>query len=242
MRRPAAASLLSAIFSGTQFTTTGALTPISGSPFAVRFGASSVAVDPTGKFAYVTSIDDNVSGYVSGYAIDPNTGALTAISGSPFAAGVAPISVAVDPTGRFAYVANGNSNNVSAYTIDPTTGALTVTSGSPFATLGNPDSVTVDPTGRFAYVAMAGFPGLFGYTIDPTTGALTAISGSPFEPGLAVSVAVDPTGKFAYTANHNYNNVSAFTINPTTGALTAISGSPFAAGSGPRSVVVARPQ
>jgi len=31
----------------------------------------------------------------------------------------------VDASGRFAYVANGNSNNVSAYTIDATTGALT---------------------------------------------------------------------------------------------------------------------
>jgi hypothetical protein len=35
----------------------------------------------------------------------------------------------VDPTGRFAYVVNGLTNNVSAYTIDASTGAL-----SPMAT------------------------------------------------------------------------------------------------------------
>ena len=78
---------------------------------------------PTGpEFVYVTNAN---SGNVSGYTINATTGALTPISGSPFAAGSAPFSVAADPTGRFAYVANLTSNNVSAYTINPTTGALT---------------------------------------------------------------------------------------------------------------------
>jgi YVTN family beta-propeller protein len=35
------------------------------------------------------------------------------------------VSIAVDPTGQFAYVANEGSNTVSEYTINPTTGALT---------------------------------------------------------------------------------------------------------------------
>jgi hypothetical protein len=51
-----------------------------------------VAVDPSGKFAYVTNVNDN---NVSGYTIDPSTGALTAIAGSPFAAGGGPFSVAI---------------------------------------------------------------------------------------------------------------------------------------------------
>src|SRR5438309_16606 len=62
---------------------TGALTPMPGSPFASR-GPFSVAVDPTGKFAYVTNIGDNT---VSGYTINASTGALTPIPGSPFVAG-----------------------------------------------------------------------------------------------------------------------------------------------------------
>ena len=41
--------------------------------------------------------------------------------------------MAVDPTGKFAYVANYGSNNVSAYTIDATSGALKKVKGSPFA-------------------------------------------------------------------------------------------------------------
>jgi DNA-binding beta-propeller fold protein YncE len=91
-------------------------------------------VDPTGKFAYVVNIEEFglLNGGVTGYKIDPTTGALTAIAGSPFAAGETPISVAVDPTGKFAYVANIDSNDVSGFAIDPTTGALTAISGSPF--------------------------------------------------------------------------------------------------------------
>jgi hypothetical protein len=56
------------------------------------------AVDPGGKFAYVV----NNFGNVSGYTIDPSTGALTAIAGSPFPAGVAPVSVAITPLVPFA--------------------------------------------------------------------------------------------------------------------------------------------
>jgi hypothetical protein len=56
------------------------------------------AVDPSGKFAYVVNNFANVSGYT----IDPSTGALTAIAGSPFPAGVAPVSVAITPLVPFA--------------------------------------------------------------------------------------------------------------------------------------------
>lgn len=57
-------------------------------------------------------------------------------------AGIGSISVAVDPTGRFAYVANRNSNNISGYTIDSITGGLTLMKDSPFAAKGGPASIT----------------------------------------------------------------------------------------------------
>ena len=58
-----------------------------------------MAVDPSGKFAYVANecISSNScsNGTVSAYTIDGTTGALTAVTGSPFAAGAGPISVAI---------------------------------------------------------------------------------------------------------------------------------------------------
>jgi 6-phosphogluconolactonase len=112
------------------------LTPVTGSPFlAGEFSGDftfSVTVDPSGKFAYVGNYSSNS---ISAFTINTNTGALTAISGSPFAAGASPQSVTVDSSGKFAYVANFNSNDVSAFTINASSGALTPV-GSPVPTAG----------------------------------------------------------------------------------------------------------
>jgi DNA-binding beta-propeller fold protein YncE len=171
--------------------------------------------------------------------IDPGTGALTAIAGSPFAAGSFPHCVAVDPSDRFAYVANGFDNSVSGYMIDPGTGALTAIASSPFSAGSFPQYVAVDPSGKFAYGANQLTANISGYTIDPNTGALTAMAGSPFTAGEApVSVAVDPSDKFAYAANEASGTVSGYTIDQSTGALTAIVGSPFIAGFVPQSVAI----
>jgi 6-phosphogluconolactonase len=92
---------------------------------------------------------DNVA--KSEYRIDRSAGALKEIAGSPFAAGDSPWSLAVDPSGKFVYVAN-RGGAVSGYKIDPSTGALRAIAGSPFAPGYGPVSVAVDPSGKFAYV------------------------------------------------------------------------------------------
>src|SRR4029077_16358835 len=212
---------------------------------------TSVAVDPSGKFAYVaTRCLSNVSclnGTVSAYTIDGTMGALALIAGSTLTAGTIPDSVVVDPSGKFVYLTNNcvgvipscdGNGTVSAYTIDKTTGALTQVPGSPFAAGANTFSVAVDPSSKLASVANVcpnRSPGCVGsgtvsaYTIDSTTGALTLVLGSPFAAGNQTSsVAVDPSGKYSYAAN-DFGTISAYTIDSTTGALTPIPGSPFAA-------------
>jgi hypothetical protein len=104
-----------------------------------------VAVDPTGKFAYVANGNTN---NVSAYSIAAN-GALTPVKGSPFAAGRQPFSAAVDPTGKIAYVANDLDNNASAYSI-AANGALTPVPGSPFAAGSFPVLVAITPFVPFA--------------------------------------------------------------------------------------------
>ena len=188
---------------------------------------------------------------LSAYQIDPNTGALSAIIGSPFTTGANPFSVAVDRAGKFAYVVNSGSsdgvNGLSAYQIDPNTGALSAIIASESTTGNNPRSVAVSPNGKFAYVAnfasTTGVNGLSAYTINQTTGALSAIIVSESTTGSQPqSVAVDPNGKFAYVANYGstigVNGLSAYTINPNTGALSAIIGSESTTGSRPISVAV----
>ena len=81
---------------------------------ALSLGACSSSNDDyvpgTYYYAYVANNDANT---VSAYVIDPSTGAWTALSGSAFPTGSQPSSIAIDPTGQFAYVANYGSNNVS---------------------------------------------------------------------------------------------------------------------------------
>ena len=59
------------------------------------------------------------------YTVNGTTGALTSIG--TIAAGLSPTSIAVHPSGRFAYVTNSASNDVSIYGIDAVTGVLTLT-------------------------------------------------------------------------------------------------------------------
>jgi hypothetical protein len=102
----------------------------------------------------------------------------------------------VDPTGKFAYVANEGGNNVSAYNI-AANGALVPVPGSPFAAGSFPLSVAVDPTGKFAYVANDNDNNVSAYSIV-ANGALTQLSGSPFTAGNSPAlVAITPLVPFA---------------------------------------------
>ncbi|HEY0781280.1 MAG TPA: beta-propeller fold lactonase family protein, partial [Thermoanaerobaculia bacterium] len=86
-------------------------------------------------FVYVAN---SFGGDVSAYSLDPATGVLTPLAGSPFSSGGSGTgSVTVHPNGRFLYTTNKSSNNLSAFTID-STGALTAVRGSPVAAATGP--------------------------------------------------------------------------------------------------------
>ena len=140
----------------------------------LAIGLTLLAGPLRGEFVYVANENGNGSllGSVSAYRIGPH-GALTPVAGSPFPAGDLSLSVAVDPRGRFAYVAN-EGGNVSAYRIGPH-GALTPVAGSPFPAGAGPLSVAVDPWGRFAYVANNGSNNVSAYSIGEN-GALTPVA------------------------------------------------------------------
>ena len=214
-------------------TASGSLTPVAGSPFmSGNSGPTSIAVDQGKRFLYAANQfagDNNITGY----RIEPGTGRLLSIPGSPFIAGAGPTSIAIDPAAPFVYVANFGSNNVSGFRIDENTGRPRPVPGSPYAAGTQPSFVTVDPTGKFLYITNSGSNDVTGYTIDSTNGGLTAISGSPFPAGtFPQSIAIDPLDRFAYVANGGSDDVSGFSMDAATGALTAVEGSPFAAGTG----------
>jgi 6-phosphogluconolactonase (cycloisomerase 2 family) len=154
------------------------LTPVPGSPFPAGGNPLSLAIG-AGKFLYSAN-PDATNASISGFSIDPTTGALSSLSGSPFSL---PVShyMATDQTGAYLYVTSGAS--IVGYAIDATTGALTALPGFPVAAGANAYSITVDPTNQFLYVANDGAANVTGFKLNASTGALTPMAGSPFPAG-----------------------------------------------------------
>jgi 6-phosphogluconolactonase len=218
--------------------TTGALTPVKGSPFEAGTLASAAAVDLNykGSYLYVTN---EKSDNVSAFKINGTSGALRPVKGSPFAAGTNPSGLAVRPFNNNLYVTNVTSNNVSAYNIDD--GALTPIKGSPFATGFAPSGVEIDYSDEFVYVANGGYGGthpgnVSGYTITGD-GGLKPLKGSPWAAGTCPSaIGGGSDTYFVLVTNYCSNNVSDYLENFKTGALTQVYHSPFSAGDNPISV------
>jgi 6-phosphogluconolactonase (cycloisomerase 2 family) len=220
--------------------TTGALTPLTGSPFSSGLAEPSwISVDPSGAFLYVPSFDTTAGGIIEAFTIAPGTGVLSSLgSTSARLFPHAPVQLAISSgtaavTSRPAYVlvANSGSNDVSAYSVNPASGTLTAVSGSPFLAGTSPVSVSTDILGRFAYVANNGSNDISAFDVSPATGALIPVTGSPFPTGGTgpQSVVVDGPSEFVYAGNSGSQNISEFSLNPATGALSAISGSPLGA-------------
>ena len=198
------------------------------------------------RFMYVVNHGSND---ISGYAIDNATGALTPMSGSPFASGVGPTWLTMHPSGKFAYVSNGGANTISVYSVDATRGSLAPTSGlptlvTPISTVQSPISpVEIESSGTLAIVGNPNAPivgdvqpnNLAVYRIDAASGMLTSAVDSPFTTDAAFPdfVASDRTGKFVYAFNYINRvgvgglSIASFAINSNVGTLVAVNGSPF---------------
>lgn len=209
---------------GYSIQTGGQLAPIAGSPFPTAtpsspFGVyNSLAIDAQDKFLYVTANPG-----IFAFNIDPNTGALTTIAGSPFKAGNAPLSLVITPSNKFLYETNNTDPTTHGFSIDQNTGVLTEISGSPFTTgAGNQpiaDNMTIAVQGKFLYVANRGT-----FSVDPNTGVLAQTS--TFQPGDWP--VIDPTGNFLWAITMDQNcwhcdiGASAYTVDPNTGNLTLV--------------------
>jgi 6-phosphogluconolactonase len=193
--------------------TSGALTPIPGSPFpdptypgCTQFctdGASDLAVDPTGNYLYGA---EGAEDALSGFKIDRATGTLTPLPGSPYAEGSynssdnsepkSPGRLSIDPSDKFIYLADSEGNDFSVFALNAKSGVPTFE-----ASIGNSSDYCL--------------PGL----------------------EAPLTVFVDPSGSFVYSQgiDRNYcsgpvtsNALIGFSISQENGYLQAVPGSPFA--------------
>jgi 6-phosphogluconolactonase (cycloisomerase 2 family) len=103
-------------------TTTGALTPLAGSPYSSNGAALYPWLLPGGKFLY--QINDS-NGTLQRWSIDQATGVPTLV-GDVTTPADAPFVLITDPSGRYVYVTSSAGGNVSSYSVNQTTGALTL--------------------------------------------------------------------------------------------------------------------
>jgi 6-phosphogluconolactonase len=194
-------------------------------------------VDPSNRFLYIADMGEGTyrggNGAVSGYTIDPTTGVLTDMPGSPFEINLGFVnSIAVHPNGQFLYASNAGGT-VSGFRIDQSSGALIPLPFPPALAGSYTDGLTMDPLGRFLYASnegLVGGPNVSAYTINAASGGLTPIPGSPFLGSIEPDIpAINPAGTFLYVPGYvtGQDELYVYSINPVNGELSEISGSPF---------------
>ena len=219
---------------GFSLSTAGALTPISGSPFATSgtqdFGFD-IVINTAGTFAYVKDLVN-----IYAYSVSESSRAGETIAGPSSLGGIA-----LDPHGTYLFAVGAGNNSILAYSIDASSGLLTPAGSSPMVEQDGAYTLSISPTGQSAYT-IENNNDLVSYKLN--NGVFTPI-GSVYAQVYGERIGIDPSGSFVYVpqACSNcpsgvYNVVNEFSIG-STGALTKIPGSPVAAGTTPWGIAFA---
>jgi 6-phosphogluconolactonase len=176
---------------------------------------------------------------VSAMTIDPGSGNLTPIDGSPFPVNdtAGTYDMAASPDGRFLFVTNEAVTTIHVFAISHTSGGLTEVTGSPFSAGTNISGLWATANGKFLLAADSTINDVQVFAIA-ASGALSQVQGSPFPANASVSdVRSNCASNLVFTADGGSNLVDAYAMSAA-GALAPVPGSPFsngATGNGPNS-------
>ncbi|HEX3374025.1 MAG TPA: beta-propeller fold lactonase family protein [Edaphobacter sp.] len=147
----------------------------------------------TGTASGVFFVANQKTSQIAGYSFAAATTAPTAISGSPYTLGSAPLCMAISANGGFLYVSTGGG--ILAYSV-ASTGALTAI-GSGAISSDTPTSMVVDPNGYWLIESISGSGTLTTIPLVPTTGLVdtTAKLQSIELPNVQLTgIAISPSG------------------------------------------------
>jgi len=154
---------------------------------------------------------------VQAYSINGTTGALTAISSSPYSSSDS-TAITADPAGKFLFLCGQDNDHVSVFSINQTDGSLTLVGTGASAGLGFAVNSSTDGLGQYLYVTQGNLGSEVAVFKINSDGSLTAVG------LLSIAIAQlrgEPTGKFMLGitgngANNGFtadNNVYVFPIN-----------------------------
>lgn len=171
----------------------------------------------TGDYVYVAN---GTTSTLAGYSITAATGALTAVTNSPYTLSFVPTSLAITPNNQFLYV--GGVGVLFVYAINAD-GSLTIAnSGSAVGTFfTTAQAMDVSPDGQWLFVLNGDAATLSQFQINATNGVLTQETGAVFSVGgSSQSVRIAPNGAYVFVALGTGGDL-VYTFNTSTGALGA---------------------
>lgn len=180
---------------------------------------TALVIDPIGRYAFVVNSESN---NISVFVARKTDGPLLIENikyGSPYAAGEYPVALAIDPKGRFVFVANAGSNNISVYRVNIYREVLSEVSGSPFPAGLYPYSLTTDRSGRYLYVVNRDSRDVSQYRINQDTAALTKLKARLLLSKKSRDIKSGPQGRYIYINEPNKTKISRFRIDHKNGRL-----------------------
>ncbi len=242
---------------------TGALTEVPASPFAVGpflnpqqapTQPNSLATEPSGHYLYVgfyggsfysNNNPETLDGAINAFLINPQGSNGPTLQPLPVPEidlpGIPPVphGLATDAHGRNVYVAYGSGqgstpSGIGILKIDPNTGLLTF----PFDGVSQGQhgrAMAIDPQARFIYLAHGEDDGqVSGWPLSPVDGTA----------GVAINEVIYGIGQFPATMVEEssgrylyvwvlFGGLHVYSINQTTGSLTEVTGSPLTLGGTP---------
>ena len=205
----------------------GALTLTTNSPFSTLAGQP-IRIEYGGGRIFCTNTlpDGGNPRSIAVMDVDPPTGDLTHVTGSPFPFSAPKFILYVG--GRLIATRDSPVTEISVMDVNPATGALTAVSGSPFPASGLGAEEVAFRNDRL-YVTHTNSNEVGVFDLDPTTGAISEISGSPFAAGSGPWGIAMMRGRL-FVANRFDDTIGVYDIDPATGAITQVPGSPFPSG------------
>ncbi len=191
-----------------------------GNFFTSDNGSSGGSTGGTPKFVFVSNFNSGGAGSVSAFTVDSSTGALTAVTGSPFSsgAGSGPVGIAADSGGNFVFMPN-QGGGISSFQVNRNSGALAGAAGSPFTAGNTPAGIAASADGSLIYVSNSSSADIYGYRVS-SSAALTSVGTAVPATGVPGSMFVDPSARFLYVAMGS-TGVQVFSIG-SGGALTSV--------------------
>jgi DNA-binding beta-propeller fold protein YncE len=176
----------------------------------------SIVLDPTGSFAYVTSVNTPNPGtapctktsVIATFSVHSD-GTISPIGTAPLTGNVIPVALAMDSAGKFLYVANSSVclQNTMQTAAPGTISVFSIGSNASLSEIaGSPFSVPSIAGGGVAnLVALALTPTTFNVQYAPCT------------------ITVPPTTEYLYVADAENNGVWEFSVNMSSGVPTLLS-------------------